>query len=716
MAKSKLKVAPDLIEPSSEQSDSPINLVPQVDEQGQNAPRDNPCAVVKGGSGDLTRDADARFATSLLMFLDEHSKSNVVLGDEHTRFKESIATFCKDSIAGNRGEEEPSGTTPDTNSTVSGGLGLEGDVKVLLAMISALCTKKQAPNSRPTCDVKLAELTSKDIALIASGLQWSLKKETDEDDAVEKFMEYPAIAQLNEKHEEFKDTMINFRKAVLADKQKFAKVKLFVAAALSVGDMMTDIYMIFEYLWQGEEGYAWTTLGSLVANVVIQSLTVYFQNKKLPWKRQIWEQLYVWTFVKPGVDAWRVASETEQELGKLVHPGAELVMVKCSELFTEAIPGAIIQLSALLELGSKSSNNAVFSSGFSIFTAAFTSTVISWDFDTNKEFRKVEPSFYGYVHSNVAGKVKVFLSLLFMSAFNLFVRAFTVTLLVMQDGMLGVTLLLGAELFLYLIIKVARRDFWFWILLYGAGGIFIAISARIVVKVITDWTSLAQFRSPIDVGGAYFTFSLLLTVTMGMVAALRYEHEKEEVGENMIPFANATTDASKGVDEGGALAKSTVVTLMFVAFAGIVLSFTVLMTTIDKKYRKTFYSTKTSNKHIQEFFTKNKKEELRLRVLVNNRHKWEKTIGNDVRAWLKERLPVWLDEEPEWFTPLAKSAIPDDFVDDPDLLKRLHTPNVEKIIEQRRRSSVTSLLGMTEELEGLANDKVDDRVDAESEA
>ena len=59
-----------------------------------------------------------------------------------------------------------------------------------------------------------------------------------------------------------------------------------------------------------------------------------------------------------------------------------------------------------------------------------------------------------------------------------------------------------------------------------------------------------------------------------------------------------------------------------------------------------------------------------------------------MKAWINERLPVWLEEEPEWFTDQRRSIIPDDFVTDPAILIRLRTNNVKAIIDQRRRSSV----------------------------
>jgi hypothetical protein len=49
--------------------------------------------------------------------------------------------------------------------------------------------------------------------------------------------------------------------------------------------------------------------------------------------------LTVVAFVKPGVDAHRVASGTEQLPGASMNPLTEMVCTKGGELFFEAIPG-----------------------------------------------------------------------------------------------------------------------------------------------------------------------------------------------------------------------------------------------------------------------------------------------------------------------------------------------------------------------------------------
>jgi hypothetical protein len=109
---------------------------------------------------------------------------------------------------------------------------------------------------------------------------------------------------------------------------------------------------------------------------------------------------------------------------------------------------------------------------------------------------------------------------------------------------------------------------------------------------------------------------------------------------------------------------------------------------VKREYLHTFISTKTCNESTQETFTKNKEDEDRFWIFIYSRHKWEYKIGAEVKAWINERLPLWLEEPPEWFNDQRRSIIPDDFVTDPEILVRLRTNNVKKIIEQRRRSSL----------------------------
>jgi len=277
--------------------------------------------------------------------------------------------------------------------------------------------------------------------------------------------------------------------------------------------------------------------------------------------------------------------------------------------------------------------------------------------------------------------MKVFASLYFLSAFNLLTRSFACVLFYIKGGISEVAMLLGGELLIYYVIKGLRRDLWYWAPIYGGFGVLVSWLMRWGIKVIVDWTAVVHFRHPNEVGGAYFTFSLGLTIVMGVVAALQYEKvvddvitdEDVELGED---------NQSVGGEESG-LEESTVVTIMMFACAGMVVSYATLLVSMKREYLHTFISTKTGNESAQEMFTKNEDDEQRFGIFGDNRHRWEHKIGAEVKAWINERLPLWLEEPPEWFNDQKRSVIPDDYVTDPKILVRLRTNNVKMIIQQR---------------------------------
>ena len=121
------------------------------------------------------------------------------------------------------------------------------------------------------------------------------------------------------------------------------------------------------------------------------------QNKKYPLKRQVKEQLFVLSLLKPAVDSFRVASYSEHEEGSVMDARSELTIMKVVELVFEAIPGTFIQIAASLASGYNTSNTAWFSLFSSVATAAFCSSCLSWDWDSDKDNRKKAKSFYGYI-------------------------------------------------------------------------------------------------------------------------------------------------------------------------------------------------------------------------------------------------------------------------------------------------------------------------------
>ena len=245
--------------------------------------------------------------------------------------------------------------------------------------------------------------------------------------------------------------------------------------------------------------------------------------------RQLIEMIPVVVGLKPAVDAYRVASAKKMLKGQAVDPLNEMIYMKSVEMFAEAIPGVIIQLSAILS-GGHATTAALASLSISALTIGFTSATISFDADTDLISRKNIPDFYGYVPGDVRRKIGenwmngdarmlvifsinffcfpkadkhnfptmtcwhtvMFTLMMFMSAMNILVKGMSIVLI----GMLGAKWAIAyvvADLVLYLSIKVLRGDFWYWVQCEGwRSAVAVGLVARIVEKVVVDFTSVGK--------------------------------------------------------------------------------------------------------------------------------------------------------------------------------------------------------------------------------
>ena len=108
-----------------------------------------------------------------------------------------------------------------------------------------------------------------------------------------------------------------------------------MGAKLSLLDIITDIYMIYQYLTSEEKTQAifgYINAGMVAASVLVQLGVVYAQNHKKGTKKLASEILTVLLFIKPAVDAFRVASGVETEEGSALDPMVELVTSKGVEM------------------------------------------------------------------------------------------------------------------------------------------------------------------------------------------------------------------------------------------------------------------------------------------------------------------------------------------------------------------------------------------------
>ena len=106
-----------------------------------------------------------------------------------------------------------------------------------------------------------------------------------------------------------------------------------------------------------------------------------------------YESMIVLFMIKPAIDARRVASGAIQEENTLFTTKMEDTMVKCIEMFGESIPSSVLQTYAVIGSG-EISPGPVTSIAISCFAIAYSSTIISLDFDTNPANRLKAPNFF----------------------------------------------------------------------------------------------------------------------------------------------------------------------------------------------------------------------------------------------------------------------------------------------------------------------------------
>lgn len=117
--------------------------------------------------------------------------------------------------------------------------------------------------------------------------------------------------------------------------------------------------------------------------------------------------------------------------------------------------------------------------------------------------------------------------------------------------------------------------------------------------------------------------------------------------------------------------RDSIVMIMLVNCLGLVLSMTMLLSSVKKEFLVTFYSSKTSNEHLQEYFTLVDEDELRIELFQKNERKWRPFIGVEVKAWVNKRLPLWLEEKPDWFDEARRASIQDWMIDDKEMFKKV---------------------------------------------
>jgi hypothetical protein len=315
-----------------------------------------------------------------------------------------------------------------------------------------------------------------------------------------------------------------------------------------------------------------------------------------------------------------------------------MAFMKGAEMFAEAIPGMIIQFMAIVTNDGKVASAAWISVVVSALTTGYTSATISYDFDTDTVKREQVPDFYGYVPANPTKRLIIFVSMALFSAGMLVIRCMTIVVL----GLLGgkwVSLYIGADLGLYLLVKVLRGDFWYWIPVGGNAEIVNSIACRLLVKVVGDFTSVVQFRHPYEIGGIYWIFGFVLTI--GSLPAAIIIAESGDVADNVLTLAWKVVG-------------------IFIPFS--VVSFALFLFSLERKYLSTFYSFEIGKDLTVKGFRDGKDDAKKgYAVFTNSKKHWE-SIEDEVKNWVKANWDRWEEEKPEWFDERMRASVPVEYI------------------------------------------------------
>ena len=249
-----------------------------------------------------------------------------------------------------------------------------------------------------------------------------------------------------------------------------------------------------------------------------------------------------------------------------------------------------------------------------------------------------------------------------MSTFALITRALSCVALatMIGGGPIALVTFLVGELTLYFTGKLFMRDLQYWVPVYGLGGAIVTYLLRAIIYVSVCWTAIVHFRVPTEVGGAFWSFAIFVTIILGITTALMHDDVELTI-------------------------------ILLCSVAGFVLSFALFLSLINREYVWTFFDLTTSSSFIIEHWQGDDRDKAKLEIFHWGEQKWRKEIGDDVKEWCSETLPELVKTKPEWFTDYAKSTIPDWAVEDNKLLTKLRN---RRVLELRSERLLLSPVGM----------------------
>ena len=157
----------------------------------------------------------------------------------------------------------------------------------------------------------------------------------------------------------------------------------------------------------------------------------------------------------------------------------------------------MLQIYVVIRNPGEVGTGALVSIAISALTTGFASAMISFDSDIGVAGRKINPTFNGYIRDDHASRGRCFFLMTIMSTLHNLSRSIGCALLAASlSGKTNLFYFVGGETLVYLVWKIFRRDFFYWVRIEGPLAFVFAFLERILVKTIVDFSGCLQMRHP----------------------------------------------------------------------------------------------------------------------------------------------------------------------------------------------------------------------------
>ena len=124
-------------------------------------------------------------------------------------------------------------------------------------------------------------------------------------------------------------------------------------------------------------------------------------------------------------------------------------------------------------------------------------------------------------------------------------------------------------------------------------------------------------------------------------------------------------------------------------------SFVTFAVTIKRRYIPSFFTTITAKQFRVQLYREALTDSSKINILWYHPSYYE-NIRTEVKEWVQERWPVWINEEPDWFTDAVRESVPVDMIPE----NASDVKKLQELVARRRKSSAQLI---AEAIEGVVN-------------